>query len=144
MIFLGHEILLIFPDFPKVEGTLLIVGPCDNLFQSYSHDLTLYLQKKSYLICRYEIFITAWGKVIFSQTSVILSRGGADTPPGQRIPLYGKERAVRILLECILVLVERLLSSRPAAGRVLITDTLIQERFVSIILSVMFRQQQAV
>ena len=35
-----------------------------------------------------------------------LSGGLSDRdPPGQRSPLYGKERAVRILIECILVLI---------------------------------------
>ena len=64
----------------------------------------------------------SWGEVIFSQASVILSRGGstwAGTPPQDQAHTHprdqvhppeqcmpgdtGNKRAVRILLECILV-----------------------------------------
>ena len=86
MIFLRHEI---FPDFPEVVGTLLIVVPCDNLCPSYSHDSTLYLQKKSYLICRDKIFITArkrslWHGNIFTSVCHSVHGGGGGDPPGQR------------------------------------------------------------
>ena len=47
------------------------------------------------------------GKVMFLHLRVILFTGGVSVreihPPGQRLPPYGNERAVRILLECISV-----------------------------------------
>ena len=55
----------------------------------------------------------SWDKVIFSEACVKNSVGGADSPPPpEQIPpppgavhagRYGNKRAVRILLECILV-----------------------------------------
>ena len=49
-----------------------------------------------------------WGKVIFSQASVCPRAGEGvsltETPPDRDPPLHGKKRAVRILLECILIL----------------------------------------
>ena len=51
-----------------------------------------------------------WGKVIFLHLSVILFTGGeylAGTPPPEQYMLEdtGNKRAVRIILECILVLI---------------------------------------
>ena len=58
-----------------------------------------------------------WGKVIFSQASVCPQLG--ETPPDRdppETPLYDKERAVRILQECILVLCDGSVRNNSYAG----------------------------
>ena len=66
-------------------------------------------EAKCWLVCLLQPANEVWGKVIFSQASVCPQKGDGvsvweDLCPDRDHPPYGKERPVRILLECILVM----------------------------------------